>query len=69
MEFNAHVQQVTADKVIYTADGETKEVENDFVFAMTGYKPDHHFLKEMGIAIDAETGRPFFDYETMETKC
>ncbi|RYG73627.1 YpdA family putative bacillithiol disulfide reductase [Lentibacillus lipolyticus] len=67
MEFNAHVQQITDDKVIYTVEGETKEVENDFVFAMTGYKPDYNFLKEMGITIDAETGRPFFDNETMET--
>ena len=34
---------------------------------MTGYHPDHSFLKKMGVDIDAETGRPIFDAETMET--
>jgi len=42
-------------------------VKNDFVFAMTGYHPDKDFLKKMGVKIDAETGRPFFNEETMET--
>ncbi|GAA0444132.1 YpdA family putative bacillithiol disulfide reductase [Lentibacillus halophilus] len=67
MEFNACVEQITDDKVIYTVGDTTKEVDNDFVFAMTGYKPDHDFLKDVGIAIDEETGRPHFDSETMET--
>ena len=26
---------------------------------MTGYHPDHQFLKTMGIQIDEETGRPY----------
>ena len=34
---------------------------------MTGYHPDHQFLKIMGINIDEETGRPLFNPETMET--
>ena len=42
-------------------------VKNDFVFAMTGYHPDHEFLKKMGVEIDKETGRPLFNEETMET--
>ena len=42
-------------------------MKNDFVFAMTGYHPDKDFLKKMGVKIDAETGRPFFNEETMET--
>ena len=41
--------------------------ENDFVFAMTGYHPDHGFLREMGIEIDPATGRPTYNVETMET--
>lgn len=34
---------------------------------MTGYHPDHEFLEKMGVEIDKETGRPFFNEETMET--
>ncbi|KXG11076.1 Glucosaminate ammonia-lyase [Anoxybacillus sp. P3H1B] len=67
MEFNAHVKEITEDAVIYEVDGEWKKIKNDFVFAMTGYRPDHEFLKSMGVGIDAETGRPLYDPDTMET--
>ncbi|QKY71616.1 YpdA family putative bacillithiol disulfide reductase [Lentibacillus sp. CBA3610] len=67
MEFNAQIQKITHEKVIYTAGNKTKEIDNDFVFAMTGYKPDLQFLKQAGIQIDEETGRPYYEPETMET--
>lgn len=67
MEFNAHIKEITDDKVIYEKNGEVIEIANDFVFAMTGYHPDHQFLKQMGVGIDEETGRPIFNPETMET--
>jgi thioredoxin reductase (NADPH) len=67
MEFNAHVKEITEDAVIYEVEGETKKIKNDFVFAMTGYHPDHNFLKKMGVKVDPETGRPFYNPETMET--
>lgn len=67
MEFNAHVKEITEDAVIYEVGGERKKIKNDFVFAMTGYHPDHEFLKKMGVGVDPETGRPLYDPETMET--
>ncbi len=67
MEFNAHVKEITEDAVIYTVGEEVKTIKNDFVFAMTGYHPDHEFLKKMGVGIDPETGRPLYNSETMET--
>ncbi|MCD4839974.1 YpdA family putative bacillithiol disulfide reductase [Neobacillus sedimentimangrovi] len=67
MEFNAHVEEITMDKVIYSKDGVKKSLKNDFVFAMTGYHPDHQFLKTMGVQIDSESGRPIYNPETMET--
>ncbi|HLS08608.1 YpdA family putative bacillithiol disulfide reductase [Lentibacillus sp.] len=67
MEFNAHTTEITQDKVIYTVGNETKEIDNDFVFAMTGYKPDHQLLKNTGIFVDEKNGRPYFEPETMET--
>ncbi|WP_244380890.1 YpdA family putative bacillithiol disulfide reductase [Saccharococcus caldoxylosilyticus] len=67
MEFNAHVKEITEDAVIYEVEGETKKIKNDFVFAMTGYHPDHEFLKKMGVEVDPETGRPLYNPETMET--
>ncbi|MFB3166114.1 YpdA family putative bacillithiol disulfide reductase [Neobacillus sp. 179-C4.2 HS] len=67
MEFDAHVIEITEDQVRYKKDGEEKTIYNDFVFAMTGYRPDHKFLKAMGIKIDEETGRPLFNPDSMET--
>lgn len=67
MEFNANVDRITEDSVIYRVGDEEKVIKNDFVFAMTGYHPDHSFLASMGITIDKETGRPAYNEETMET--
>jgi thioredoxin reductase (NADPH) len=67
MEFGASVKEITEDAVIYVKGGEEKTIQNDFVFAMTGYHPDHRFLTKMGVEIDEETGRPLYNPETMET--
>jgi len=45
-----------------------RTIENDFVLAMTGYKPDYTFLKKIGIEIqDDELQLPFHDEKTLET--
>ncbi|ENQ3104700.1 thioredoxin reductase (NADPH) [Bacillus sp. 491mf] len=67
MEFGAHVKEITEHTVTYTVGTEECTVSNDFVFAMTGYHPDHSFLTKMGVEIDSETGRPLYNEETMET--
>jgi thioredoxin reductase (NADPH) len=67
MEFHANVKEISDTQVVYTCGEEEKVIANDFVFAMIGYHPDHKFLREMGVQIDQETGRPLFNPETMET--
>ncbi|QKS71067.1 YpdA family putative bacillithiol disulfide reductase [Paenalkalicoccus suaedae] len=67
MEFEATPVSVEKDHVTYKKDGETKTVASDFVFAMTGYHPDHNFIKKMGVDVDEVSGRPLFNEETMET--
>ncbi len=42
-------------------------LENDFVLALTGYRPDFSFLEKIGIELDGETKRPHHNTETMET--
>ena len=49
------------------SNGETLQVENDFVFALTGYHPDFDFLRAAGVAIDPQTCRPQCDTTTLET--
>lgn len=67
MVFRANVLKITEDKVFYEVDGEEKEIDNDFVFAMTGYRPNIPFLNQAGIETDPETGVPSYDEETYET--
>ncbi len=67
MEFEAELKAIETDKVTYLKHGKEFCIKNDFVFAMTGYHPDHGFLAQMGIEIDRETGRPRYDEETMES--
>ncbi|MCT2345301.1 YpdA family putative bacillithiol disulfide reductase [Bacillales bacterium AN1005] len=67
MEFAAEVVEINEKTLVYTKHGDTFEIANDFVFAMTGYHPDHQFIKLMGVKMEAETGRPVFNPETMET--
>ncbi|MEH7457778.1 hypothetical protein CON65_07915 [Bacillus pseudomycoides] len=67
MHFHAHVKEFTEHALTYTVDGKSFTIQNDFVFAMTGYHPDHSFLTKMGVKIDEETGRPLYVEETMET--
>jgi thioredoxin reductase (NADPH) len=44
------------------------QIENDFVLAMTGYKPDFDFLRSVGVVIgDDEFQTPHYDARTMET--
>ncbi|CEG27678.1 YpdA family putative bacillithiol disulfide reductase [Bacillus sp. B-jedd] len=67
LEFEANVVEITADTLVYKKGNEETAIKNDFVFAMTGYRPDHEFLKKAGVKIDEESGRPLFNPETMET--
>jgi thioredoxin reductase (NADPH) len=67
MEFSTHVKEIREKELIYEQNGEQMIIKNDFVFAMTGYHPDHTFLKQMKVQIEEETGRPIYDSRTMET--
>lgn len=67
LEFQATVNEITHSSVIYTVKGKRKKIKNDFVFAMTGYQPDIHFLDHIGINVNKQSGRPEFNHETFET--
>jgi len=66
--FNSNVINISEDYLtVKTPEGDI-ELENDFLFAMTGYQPDFSFLKKMGIEIlDNEQQSPSINYNTMET--
>lgn len=48
-------------------DGALTEIGNDWVVAMTGWRPDPVLLRSLGVSIHAETGIPVHDAATMQT--
>jgi thioredoxin reductase (NADPH) len=65
--FRSTIQEIRPDSVtLRTPDG-LQTLRNDFVFAMTGYSPDFEFLSAHGIRLDASTGKPYTNPETLES--
>jgi thioredoxin reductase (NADPH) len=52
--------------VLDTPDGQVT-LKNDFVFAMTGYRPDLEFLGSLGIRLDPVSQRPRTNPDTLES--
>jgi bacillithiol disulfide reductase len=64
----SRVTEITHDSIsIQTAAGETVRLENDFVFALTGYHPDVDLLRGAGIQVDPQSYRPTVNPETLES--
>jgi len=65
--FNSSLTEIRGHEVdILTEDGRIT-IPNDFVMAMTGYKPNFEFLKKMGITLSDDKYIPHYNPETMET--
>ena len=63
------IAEIRSSSVVLRREGseETVEIANDWVLAMTGWRPNREFLAALGVTIDGETGIPTHDLETMET--
>jgi len=63
------IQEIrTTSVVLWNMDSvQTVEIPNDWVLAMTGWRPDRTFISGLGISIDEETGIPSHAQDTMET--
>lgn len=66
--FESNITEIRENEVeIETPNGKVV-IKNDFVLALTGYKPDLSFLEKMGIQLsDDELKTPVYNTETMET--
>jgi thioredoxin reductase (NADPH) len=66
--FHSSVKEIRLhDVVLNTPQGEVI-LKNDFVFAMTGYRPDFEFMAEHGIHLDPATSKPITDPQTLESE-
>ncbi len=62
------VREIAEDWIcVQTAAGESNRLENDFVFALTGYHPDFDFMRNAGVEVDPQGYRPTCNPETLES--
>ena len=62
------VKEFTPEAVwIENAQGERICIENDYVFALTGYHPDFDLLRRVGVEVDPRTSRPNCNTKTRQS--
>lgn len=66
--FNTQVKEIRENELLLEGPDGPYTIPNDFVLAMTGYKPNYPLLERLGIAIqDDEYDTPMHDPETLES--
>ncbi len=66
--FESEVEEIAENWILLMRQGKERvRLENDFVFALTGYHPDFDLLRRVGVEIDPETSRPKCHPETLES--
>lgn len=69
VRWHSRIVEITPTSVIIASEtnGTRSEQRADFVFAMTGFRPDPRLLLSLGAQVDAQTGIPAHDPTTMQT--
>ncbi len=66
--FDTTVEEISVNEVILSTPNGKVTLENDFVLAMTGYKPNYSLFENLGIDISKDERKaPIHDPETLET--
>jgi len=66
--FNSEVIEITDKRVTIKTPERYIDIENDYVLAMTGYKPDFDFLESIGIKLQYDkANKPIINEETLES--
>lgn len=65
--FNSSVTRIDADSVVLSTPEGERILRNDYVLAMTGYRPDFEFLESLGVRIEGEYRCPACDPHSLES--
>ncbi|MGJ1362221.1 YpdA family putative bacillithiol disulfide reductase [Sphingobacterium spiritivorum] len=66
--YNSHIHSISEEAAEVSTPQGLITIKNDFVLALTGYRPDFDFLKKIGINVPEESPMiPEHNEETMET--
>jgi thioredoxin reductase (NADPH) len=67
MLFESNVTQIDLQSITVQTATETLIIENDFVLALTGFRPNRKLLEEAGVQMQQGGDKPVHNPETMET--
>ncbi len=68
LHLESRVTEITPGSVHITGrNGEVKELDNDFVLALTGFRPSRTLLSSAGVSMDETQEKPAFNPATMES--
>jgi thioredoxin reductase (NADPH) len=66
--FKADIKEITEDKIRFKIPEKEIVIENDFVLAMTGYKPNFELLESLGVEFQKDKYKtPVYNSTTMES--
>jgi thioredoxin reductase (NADPH) len=69
VRWKSRVVEIHPDHVVLKSEdtGVVTRLATDFVFAMTGFRPDPRLLRSLGAEVEAQSGIPTHDPTTMQT--
>ena len=67
VRWNSRVRAIEPTHVVITHEGREERLKADRVYLMTGFAPSLELLRDSGVSIDAKTGIPTHNPETLET--
>jgi putative YpdA family bacillithiol system oxidoreductase len=65
--FNAEITHIAPSEVTVKTPSGTLTLENDYVLALTGYRPNFEFLESLGVQLSEEKKIPNYNEATMES--
>ncbi len=66
--YNATVKEITQNKILINTKKGTEVLDNDYVLALTGYRPDFKFLNLLNVELSKDEKKlPQYNPDTMET--
>ncbi|MEJ8302630.1 YpdA family putative bacillithiol disulfide reductase [Saccharibacillus sacchari] len=67
LHLGSKLTEIGEDYVVVQGPENETRIHNDFVLAMTGFRPDRKLLTEAGAQMSDDLDKPVFDPDTMET--
>ncbi len=66
--FNSEIEEIGETQIIINTPTGKKALQNDYVIALTGYRPNFEFIENIGVNLSQDDKKiPSYNSETMET--